>query len=212
MVNDDSSSERSAPATESSPRPEGRTEERSGEAPFRSGGGGFGGGGGGGRFGGGGGGGDRGGGGGRGFGGGGGRRGGFGRRKVCAFCVDKIEHIDYKDPGKLRRYITERGKIEPRRKTGTCARHQRRLTVAIKRARQIALLPFTAGQARFTIPPAARREQPRDEAAAAPAPAADATEAAPSPDGTAPAGEEATVTQPPAAAEQPAPETEPVEA
>jgi hypothetical protein len=77
----------------------------------------------------------------------------------------------------LRRYITERGKIEPRRKTGTCARHQRRLTVAIKRARQIALLPFTAGQARFTIPPAARREQPRDDGGAA-APGAAAAVAA----------------------------------
>jgi small subunit ribosomal protein S18 len=98
--------------------------------------------------------------------GGGGRRGGFSRRKVCAFCVDKIEIIDYKDPGKLRRYVTERGKIEPRRKTGTCARHQRRLTVAIKRARQIALLPFTAGHARFTSAPAGgyRREAPRAEA------------------------------------------------
>jgi small subunit ribosomal protein S18 len=76
---------------------------------------------------------------------GGGFRGrGGGRKKVCAFCVDKIEHVDYKDPLKLRRYITERGKIEPRRKTGTCARHQRRLTVAIKRARHLALLPYTA--------------------------------------------------------------------
>ncbi len=75
-------------------------------------------------------------------GGGGGRRGGFSRRKVCAFCVDKIEIIDYKDPGKLRRYITERGKIEPRRKTGTCAEHQRQLAVALKRARHVALLPY----------------------------------------------------------------------
>ncbi len=77
-------------------------------------------------------------------GGGGGGRGRFGRRKVCAFCVDKIEHIDYKEPHKLRRFLSERGKIEPRRKTGTCARHQRKLTLAIKRARQIALLPYTA--------------------------------------------------------------------
>lgn len=80
----------------------------------------------------------------RGGGGGGGGRGRFGRRKVCAFCVDKIEHIDYKEPHKLRRFLSERGKIEPRRKTGTCARHQRKLTLAIKRARQIALLPYTA--------------------------------------------------------------------
>ena len=78
-------------------------------------------------------------------GGGGGGGGRFGaRRKVCAFCVDKIDNIDYKDAGKLRRYISERGKIEPRRKTGTCARHQRRLTIAIKRARHLALLPYTA--------------------------------------------------------------------
>jgi small subunit ribosomal protein S18 len=73
---------------------------------------------------------------------GGGGRGRFGaRRKVCAFCVDKIDVIDYKDPVKLRRFISERGKIEPRRKTGTCARHQRRLTLSIKRARHLALLP-----------------------------------------------------------------------
>jgi small subunit ribosomal protein S18 len=66
------------------------------------------------------------------------------RRKVCNFCVDKIQQIDYKDTGKLRRYVSERGKILPRRTTGTCAMHQRQLTVAIKRARQIALLPYTA--------------------------------------------------------------------
>ncbi len=97
---------------------QGRTEERS-SAPFRRPGGGGGG-------------------------GGGGGRGRFGRRKVCAYCVDKIDLIDYKEAHKLRRYLSERGKIEPRRKTGTCARHQRKLTLAIKRARQIALLPYTA--------------------------------------------------------------------
>ena len=64
------------------------------------------------------------------------------RRKVCNFCVDKIQQIDYKDTGKLRRYVSERGKILPRRTTGTCAMHQRQLTTAIKRARQIALLPY----------------------------------------------------------------------
>lgn len=64
------------------------------------------------------------------------------RRKVCSFCVDKITTIDYKDTAKLRRYLSERGKILPRRTTGTCAAHQRQLTVAIKRARHIALLPF----------------------------------------------------------------------
>ncbi len=77
-------------------------------------------------------------------GGGGGGRGRFGRRRVCSFCVDKATSIDYKDAGKLRRFISDRGKIEPRRKTGTCARHQRMLTIALKRARHVALLPFTA--------------------------------------------------------------------
>lgn len=66
------------------------------------------------------------------------------RRKVCSFCVDKVENIDYKDVAKLRRFITERGKILPRRISGNCAKHQRQVTVAIKRARNIALLPFTA--------------------------------------------------------------------
>ena len=66
-------------------------------------------------------------------------RGRKGRRKVCAFCVDKVENIDYKDIARLRRYMSERGKILPRRVTGTCARHQRALTTAIKRARQVAL-------------------------------------------------------------------------
>lgn len=65
------------------------------------------------------------------------------RRKVCSFCVDKIEEIDYKDVAKLRRYITERGKILPRRISGNCAKHQRQMTTAIKRARNVALLPFT---------------------------------------------------------------------
>ena len=64
------------------------------------------------------------------------------RRKVCQFCVDKAEYIDYKDTVKLRKYLSERSKILPRRTTGTCAMHQRQLTMAIKRARQIALLPF----------------------------------------------------------------------
>ena len=65
------------------------------------------------------------------------------RRKVCAFCVDKVECIDYKDAAKLRRYTSERGKILPRRMSGNCAKHQRQLSVAIKRARIIALLPFS---------------------------------------------------------------------
>lgn len=67
-----------------------------------------------------------------------------GRKKVCSFCVDKIEQIDYKAADKLRKYVTDRGKIMPRRISGTCAPHQRQLTSAIKRARLIALLPFTA--------------------------------------------------------------------
>ena len=66
------------------------------------------------------------------------------RRRVCAFCVDKIEAVDYKNAAKLRKYVSDRGKILPRRATGTCASHQRVLTRAIKRAREIALLPFTA--------------------------------------------------------------------
>jgi len=66
------------------------------------------------------------------------------KKKVCSFCADKIEHIDYKEYGRLRKYITERGKILPRRITGNCAKHQRQLTIAIKRARNLALLPFTS--------------------------------------------------------------------
>ncbi|MHB8621206.1 MAG: 30S ribosomal protein S18 [Chloroflexota bacterium] len=70
------------------------------------------------------------------------------RRKVCHFCADHIIYIDFKDIARLRRFVSERGKIESRRKTGTCAKHQRSLTGAIKRARHMALLPFTAEQAR----------------------------------------------------------------
>ena len=125
MTNEVSESEQTAPAAPAPaeaapPRPEGRSEERPGGFGRRPGGG-------------------------------GGGRGRFGaRRKVCAFCVDKIDVIDYKDPVKLRRFISERGKIEPRRKTGTCARHQRRLTLSIKRARHLALLPYTADHIRST--------------------------------------------------------------
>ena len=68
----------------------------------------------------------------------------FRSRKVCQFCADKVEHIDYKDVAHLRRYISERAKILPRRITGTCAKHQRQLTTEIKRARHIALLPYSA--------------------------------------------------------------------
>ena len=75
------------------------------------------------------------------------RRGGMHRRKkVCVFCGDKNGEIDYKDVNKLKRYVSERGKILPRRITGNCAKHQRALTVAIKRARHLALMPYTCEQ------------------------------------------------------------------
>ena len=72
------------------------------------------------------------------------RNGRKGRKKVCSFCVDKVEFIDYKDISRLRRFVSERAKILPRRVTGTCARHQRDPTVAIKRARYHALMPYTS--------------------------------------------------------------------
>ena len=79
------------------------------------------------------------------------RRGGMRRRKkVCVFCGEKSGDIDYKDVNKLKRYVSERGKILPRRITGNCAKHQRALTVAIKRARHIALMPYTMEQSTFT--------------------------------------------------------------
>jgi small subunit ribosomal protein S18 len=94
--------------------------------------------------------------------------------------VDKIDVIDYKDPLKLRRYVSDRGKIEPRRKTGTCARHQRRLTVAIKRARHLALLPYTADHIRttgaFGPPPRRGDDRPRREEERRPPPAAEQPE------------------------------------
>jgi small subunit ribosomal protein S18 len=127
--------------------------------------GGFGGGGGGGYGGGGGGGGYGGGGGGYGGGGGGfrggdrgdrgdrderggdeGGRRGFGRRKVCRFCADKALKVDYKDQGQLKYFLTERGKIIPRRISGNCAKHQREVATAVKRARMLAVLPYTVGQ------------------------------------------------------------------
>ena len=67
-----------------------------------------------------------------------------GRKKVCVFCVEKVDEIDYKDVTRLKRFVSERSKILPRRVTGTCAKHQRALTVAIKRARHLALLPYTS--------------------------------------------------------------------
>ena len=71
------------------------------------------------------------------------RRGGRRRKRVCVFCGEKNGEIDYKDVAKLKRYVSERGKILPRRITGNCAKHQRALTVAIKRARHVALMPYT---------------------------------------------------------------------
>ena len=75
----------------------------------------------------------------------GGRR-GFGRRKVCRFCADKTLKVDYKDQGQLKYFLTERGKIIPRRISGNCAKHQREVATAVKRARMLAILPYTVGQ------------------------------------------------------------------
>ena len=95
------------------------------------------------------------------YGGGGGGGGGAGggrrpRRKVCSFCVDKAKKIDFKEVGRIRRYISERGKIDPRRKSGNCAKHQRMLTTALKRARHMAMLPYTAEHVRSLMSPQAR--------------------------------------------------------
>ncbi len=79
---------------------------------------------------------------------GGGRRKFNARRNVCRMCTDNVEHIDYKDVNTLRHYISDHGRILPRRRTKTCARHQRMVSVAIKRARQVALLPYSAGHVR----------------------------------------------------------------
>ncbi len=73
----------------------------------------------------------------------GGRGGGFGRKKVCRFCADKIDVVDFKDQNTLKYFVTERGKIIPRRISGNCAKHQRGVALAIKRARNVALIPFT---------------------------------------------------------------------
>ena len=72
------------------------------------------------------------------------------RRKACSFCVEGVKAIDYKDVGRLRRFLSDRARIEPRRKLGTCAKHQRLLSGALKRARHLALLPYTAEQVRET--------------------------------------------------------------
>src|SRR4051794_21198683 len=141
----------------------------------------------------------------------GGRRGEYARkypprRKVCTFCVDKVSYIDYKDIARLRRHLSERGKIEPRRKTGTCARHQRALAVALKRARHVALLPYTAEHIRMSgmvlrspedrrggdrgprmhAPPVAAAAAPADGAAAPAAPTDGAAPVAPADGAVAP--------------------------
>ena len=102
------------------------------------------------------------------------------RRKVCSFCVDKVKKIDFKDIGRIRRYVSERGKIDPRRKSGNCAKHQRMLTTALKRARLMAMLPYTADHVRAQMspqaramaggPPAPRPERPPFRPAGAPFP------------------------------------------
>ena len=86
----------------------------------------------------------------------------FRRRKVCAFCVDKVTNIDYQDVARLRRYLSTWAKIDPRRKTGTCAPHQRALSSAIKRARQSGLLPFTGSHSLMDL---TRPEAPRGDRA-----------------------------------------------
>jgi small subunit ribosomal protein S18 len=142
---------------------------------------------------------------------------------VCAFCVDKIKEVDYKDLGRLRRFLSERGKIEPRRKTGTCAAHQRSLNVALKRARGLAMLPFTAEHIRITGVPVrepgagpfrgGRGPRPgeppegAEEAPAAEAPAADAA-ATVSAETPAANGEVPAETPAPAEAAAPAPSPE----
>jgi len=95
------------------------------------------------------------------------------RRKVCFFCANKNEVIDYKNPDKLRTYVSERAKIEPRRRSGSCAKHQRQLATAIKRARRLALLPFVPEHV-FPAPqptvPVANVQAPAATPAPAPAP------------------------------------------
>ncbi len=66
------------------------------------------------------------------------------RKRICSFCADKVDNIDYKDINKLKKYVTDRGKILPRRISGNCSKHQREVTISIKRARQVALLPYSA--------------------------------------------------------------------
>lgn len=120
------------------------------------------------------------------------------RRKVCGFCVEHVPFIDYKDAIRLRRYLAETARIDPRRKTGTCATHQRALTTAIKRARHLALLPYVGQMARepfFRDRRMAPGMPPREQAAPGQqsAPPAQPAEPAPSP---APAAQEAILQSP----------------
>ena len=160
----------------------------------------------------------------------GGRRGEYSRkytprRKVCAFCVDKISYIDYKDVARLRRYLSERAKIEPRRRTGTCAKHQRGLATALKRARHVALLPFTAEHIRMSgivlrSPDDRRRDFDRGRPPGGDgrgAPVGDRPAPAPAPDGAAPSeapagdGVAAQADAPPTRDQAPVPTETPVE-
>ena len=156
--------------------------------------------------------------GGRGRPGGGGRRYFPPRRRVCAFCVEKRIPIDYKDASQLRRYVSDRGKIDRRRRTGTCAKHQRALAQAIKRARLLALLPFTVDYSRPVVhaAPMARSAAvppppPADEVAVdQAAPAAEAEAAEPEAEQAAPAAE-AEAAEPEAEQAAPAAEAEAAE-
>ena len=98
------------------------------------------------------------------------------KRKVCFFCANKNEVIDYKSPEKLRSYVSDMAKIDPRRRTGTCAKHQRAMATAIKRARHLALLPYTSDH-NFTPPIAAGSQNAAAAAATTPTPAAPAVPA-----------------------------------
>jgi len=85
------------------------------------------------------------------------------RKKVCSFCVNKVQAIDYKDVALLRRYISDRGRMEPRRKTGVCAKHQRALSAALKRARHIALLPYTPEHVYQSGGPRPKEPSPKEQ-------------------------------------------------
>ena len=129
------------------------------------------------------------------------------RRKVCVFCVEKIKEIDYKDTARLRRFISDRGKIEPRRRSGTCAKHQRRLSVALKRARFMGLLPYTGQHIRSIEPAGGSRGGDRsdvgrpDRSTVVDAPQAGAAPAAAG-EGAAPQSAQAAPAEQPAPAEQ----------